>query len=148
MLVKFRVQHLGSGTAQPFGPNGAEIFPNNLLKRINQYRNCGCFFVEIKLICDDDPDPTEPCSLLTSEDLKRYLISNQGKSVLKHFDKKQKFTTTIRRKLVHILTELIRERYGDKNPKNSDIEMVCRAAVNLFPCLKVEPSKIGGIVSV
>lgn len=81
------------------------------------------------------------------QDLKKYLLANNGTSIWKEFVRSNTLKKPSRRELIRILHSAIVENFGSK-PQQADIEKVCVSAVTLFPFLKVTPSCIGGIVSV
>lgn len=59
----------------------------------------------------------------------------------------EKFSVKTRRQLVNHLVDFMRNVYG-KQIKTDHKIAVAKAAIILFPCMKIENSDIGGIVSV
>lgn len=53
----------------------------------------------------------------------------------------------MKRKLSDALYEYLKKTFS-KEPSSDDISDVCKAAISIFPLIKVDPSDIDGIVNI
>lgn len=129
----------------------------DLFEIVAQKINCGCFFIELKLSGDFYKTISAEVSEIAFEQnrilltrtnrfqkLKTYLTVKKGAQFI--FDQHE--TTNMlmkgtRLKLLDYLCDLIDEEYGGEASRR-EIEMICRATIELFSSLK---DKDGGIVS-
>lgn len=85
-------------------------------------------------------------NLNLSQTLETFLIDADATAILHENKTAGELSEKSRRKLTKLLHEYLTETYGDCVTKNEKIALA-RATIVLFPCLKIDESSIGGIVS-
>lgn len=81
------------------------------------------------------------------QELKQYLFDKDYTPLFTEYDA----THELQSKSVYLLCDGLKEFIFNKfkdSAKMEQISRVCQATVDIFPCLKVIPSVVGGIVSV
>lgn len=84
--------------------------------------------------------------VVTSDDIKTYLIDNNASFIIDEYQKKQLLSDKLRREFVNKAVEYMQKKFG-AYPKKADKSAVAKACVELLPAYKTENSSIGGIVS-
>lgn len=83
----------------------------------------------------------------TLQDIKHYLIENEGQKIIIEQENTGVLTNSTRTKMISHLCEYIFKKFGpypEKNVKSS----VSKAAIKLFPGLRYKMSRSDGIVSI
>lgn len=126
-----------------------------------QFVNCSHFCLEVIPPCSDDElcavvsyffSPINVIALGNSfllplkQELRAYLTQHGGKTILEEYDKFGSVCAENRQDFVNILYAFA--DYKNYLKSRADIEMVCRAAVQIIPYFKVEKSNCGGIVCI
>lgn len=104
---------------------------------VRQFKNCGHFYINFMLRSDENTNFDTRLEVFLKESgcKEIFIEANRAGSL------KQKEISLLCDKLISYMDSIFNDTSQDV------VEQVCRSAVRLLPCLKKEPSLIGGIVS-
>lgn len=118
-------------------PIEAEVFGDI----IDQFKGSGSFYIVI------ENKDTRSNNVVTSLEFKNFLLQNNGSDIIEEDTKLNDLREpTLKRLTDKMLAFMIKKFSIDASI--SEIEQLCLAVINLFPCLKTPNSRIGGIVRI
>ncbi|XP_055904709.1 uncharacterized protein LOC129940416 [Eupeodes corollae] len=133
-----------------------EIPLNILSEIVRQYSNCACFCVKIcpviQKVFDSVGDLRKQDAaggssvVIYKEGLESYIRASQSAFILEEYSRSNSLKDSSRRTLVTLGTEYLRSMCG--NYPSKEAKLACaKAIIAIFPCYRIEDSKIGGCVS-
>lgn len=78
--------------------------------------------------------------------MEKYLVENGWQQFFETYDEGEQISISQRKDLMNKVADMIIDFFGYYPDQNEKV-MISKAIVSLFPCLAMNPSECGGIVS-